>query len=486
MIADILHALAKANLAAGLAVALILPTRLVLRRWFGAQVAYGLWLAVPLAMAGAFLPARKIIIPIRHGPVSAQLMAPVSAPADYSPLLLGLWIGGIALSLAILVERQRRFRASLGPLSGENGGILRAERQGGPAVVGFFSPRIVLPADFEVRFSAAEREAVLAHECGHLRAGHLQTNVLVAMVQCLCWFNPLAYLGSRALRADQELACDAAALSRSAIGSRQYGEVLLRAQLNAPPLPFGCSWPPNGARALKERLIMLKTPLPDRRLRLAGAALITLATAASAAIAWAAQPPQRFIDPVQAEAEARAYARDFLKTRLETGTDPAERQDLLDRLSSIPDPGLISQEPAAEQKKPVLLTQAAQPKPGSAPQVSVSNSVIRDYDPAKDAPKPVMVTAPDWTARPDGAAMLATAQAILGTNTVPEGQARMSCTVAGDGSLNGCNLLNQTSDDVGKLAMALSPNFKMQPGLDKNGAAIDGAKVVIPFLFKNN
>ncbi len=171
---------------------------------------------------------------------------------------------------------------------------------------GAFKPRIILPSDFEDRFSAGERQAILAHERRHLAAGHAQTNGLVALVQCLFWFNPAVWLAGRALRLDQELACDAAVLTRSA--PRLYGEALLRAQLNAPPLPLGCYWPSTGPKSLKERLLMLKTPNPSLPIRLAGAALIALAAGGCAVAAWAAQPAQVKVTPQPINAFAQTSA----------------------------------------------------------------------------------------------------------------------------------------------------------------------------------
>ncbi len=118
MTADLLVVLAKANLACAAAVLIVLALRAPARRLFGARVAYSLWLLTPLAVAGGLAPPRTVHL-IQRIPVlpSAVLpSAPTSAPADYSPLLLGFWIAGIALSLAVLAERQRRFKASLGPL----------------------------------------------------------------------------------------------------------------------------------------------------------------------------------------------------------------------------------------------------------------------------------------------------------------------------------------------------------------------------------
>jgi TonB family protein len=189
-----------------------------------------------------------------------------------------------------------RFVGSLGRLTRLAGRLRRAERPGfGPALVGVIRPWIVTPADFEVRFGAVERELILMHEEVHLARGDAAVNALACALQAACWFNPLAHLGARLMRIDQELACDAAVIERHPGRRRVYAELLLKTQIAAQPLPLGCHWPaPNGflgsEHPLKERIAMLKAPSPatlTRRLGLAAAALTGLACAAGA---WAAQP----------------------------------------------------------------------------------------------------------------------------------------------------------------------------------------------------
>ena len=53
MTAELIVALARANLAAGVAILAVLALRAPLRRRLGARRAYALWLIVPTAAAGA-------------------------------------------------------------------------------------------------------------------------------------------------------------------------------------------------------------------------------------------------------------------------------------------------------------------------------------------------------------------------------------------------------------------------------------------------
>lgn len=298
MIADLLTGLGRANLAAGAAILLILLLRGPLRRRFGARVAYALWLVAPLAAAAALLPqpvTDTVLSPvILTANAAARAVVPSALGADR--VLLGLfavWLTGALIAAGLLVRGQARFMASLGrlePLAGEPG-VLRAEKtRVGPAVVGAFRPRIVAPADFETRFDVEERGVILAHERVHLVSGDAPINALAAAAQCVAWFNPLVHLATYLMRIDQELACDAAVLDRFPNARRLYGELLLKTQLAAQPLPFGCHWPAGSAHPLKERILMLKSPLPGRGRKFAGLMIVTALGLGGACAAWAAQP----------------------------------------------------------------------------------------------------------------------------------------------------------------------------------------------------
>jgi TonB family protein len=290
--ADVLAALARANVALAAAVLLTWWLRRPIRRLAGAKAAYALW-SLPLAAALATL--------LPH-PAAPAALAPVAAVAEaafeavpstppqgptWSLLLTAGWLIGMAGAATLLAVRQAAFMAALGRV--------------GPAVVGAIRPRIVTPDDFEQRFAPAEREVILAHEAQHLAAQDARINALAAALQCICWFNPLVHLGVRLMRIDQELACDAAVLERFPAARRLYGELLLKTQLAAQPLPLGCHWPAGAEHPLKERIAMLKSPLPSRGRRAAGLTIVALTGAAAATAAWAAQPGARGLEPDEAQ-----------------------------------------------------------------------------------------------------------------------------------------------------------------------------------------
>ena len=297
---DFLGLLVRANLAASAAILLALAIRGPVARLFGARAAYALWLVAPLAAAANLAPARTVWLeaPAEPGVAAPATFAQVAAgvsggfvdtPIDPGPSLFPLWLVGVAAWLAFLVWRQARFDRALGRLTPE-AGLFRAEARGlGPVVVGTLRPRIVLPADFETRFSPAEREVVIAHERTHLRCGDHLVNGLVAAIQCLCWFNPLVHVAAHRLRQDQELACDAAVIARYPQAKKSYAEAMLKTQLAPLALPLGCHWPAGGARPLKQRIAMLKSP-PGELRRAAGLVLVAALSLGGGLAAWAAQP----------------------------------------------------------------------------------------------------------------------------------------------------------------------------------------------------
>src|SRR3546814_1664118 len=102
--------------------------------------------------------------------------------------------------------------------------------------------RIVLPADFDVRYSADERALILAHERIHRARGDVAGNALMAALRCVYWFNPLLWIAADRFRRDQELACDATVVARHPHARRASGEAMVKTQLSAMPAPLAYHW----------------------------------------------------------------------------------------------------------------------------------------------------------------------------------------------------------------------------------------------------
>jgi TonB family protein len=303
MTSEILRALLEAALAGTAAVALLLCLRRPLRARFGARVAYQAWLLVPLSILAVWLPAPGLQagaadaaseggIRIAAALWSAQALT--QAPVATTRLLVSAWAAGIVLSVCWYALRQRRF---LQLLQRKAGSAFDTVSGHGPAVVGWWRARIVLPEDFRERYTRGEQRLVLAHEIAHLRRGDIHAQATATALRCLFWFNPLIHYAAGLFRFDQELACDATVLERFPRGRGRYGSAMLKTQLAGFGLPVGCHW--QSSHPLKERIEMLKRPLPARARKLSGSlAIATLMVAASYA-AWAAQPAAPAVSQAQ-------------------------------------------------------------------------------------------------------------------------------------------------------------------------------------------
>ncbi|MDN5782250.1 MAG: TonB family protein, partial [Luteimonas sp.] len=257
------------------------------------NAAYLLWSLLPLAVLAASLPARVVQVAVpeaaaRVGIGAVAAVVPPSATASTGLWLLLAWFAGAAGLALWQVVVQRRFRRSLGVMrAGDDGHLRAAISTGLPAVVGLRS-RIVLPADFEARYSAGERALILAHERIHLARRDVLGNALLAVLRCVYWFNPLAWIAADRFRRDQELACDETVVARHPHARRVYGEAMVKTQLSAMPAPLACHW--LGSHPLKERIAMLKRPVPGTRRVLAGLLIAGTVVAGSAYATWAARP----------------------------------------------------------------------------------------------------------------------------------------------------------------------------------------------------
>jgi bla regulator protein BlaR1 len=292
MTAEILTGLLRSGVATSVAAILALLLRKPLRHWLGARAAYAIWALMPAAAIAALIPVptNETILPVVSSawigiPRSMTTMLAPASGTDASSVLFATWILGLLCAAGVFAGRQARF----------NRFVQRREDQPydevighGPAVTGLWRQRIVLPTDFRHRYNDAEQALVLAHEQVHLRRGDVHAQTLATLLRCVFWFNPLLHFAVARFRFDQELACDAAVLAQYPTSRRSYGEAMLKTQMAEFGLPIGCHW--QSSHPLKERIAMLKKPLPGIVRRTSGSILVAVVVLAGSYSAWAAQP----------------------------------------------------------------------------------------------------------------------------------------------------------------------------------------------------
>jgi beta-lactamase regulating signal transducer with metallopeptidase domain len=75
---------------------------------------------------------------------------------------------------------------------------------------------------------------MLRHEETHIQQYHSLDVLLSELIKAMCWFNPLAYRYSQAIRDVHEYLADAAVLKTA--NRKQYGHLLIRQSLSGPSI----------------------------------------------------------------------------------------------------------------------------------------------------------------------------------------------------------------------------------------------------------
>jgi beta-lactamase regulating signal transducer with metallopeptidase domain len=223
--------------------------------------------AEPMLMSGVAAPERTLI----------------EQAGGWPTLLLVLWLGVAVGLFAARILAFRRERAAILRDATDLGriGSIRLVRSGevsGPLAFGIFDRVIAVPADFDRLYAEHERRLALEHELAHHRAGDLLVNLVAFGLLCLQWFNPLAWAAHAAFRFDQEAACDARVLDKSAGQDRsEYGRAIAKAA-SGRALLFASAL--DSRTTLHRRLkSMLSNPTSGRRLTGRMAVLAAIAVA---------------------------------------------------------------------------------------------------------------------------------------------------------------------------------------------------------------
>ncbi|MDQ1834033.1 M56 family metallopeptidase [Massilia scottii] len=293
MINSLPELLLRLTICASAAIVLLLLVRRPLRQRIDARLAYQAWLIVPLAMTAAALqplfaaPVEALVLLPAFGPAGIATETVSAAHPGFAGWLLLAWACGALATLALFCLSHRAFVRSLGTLTVRGGLAYAAHTAGGPALLGLWRQKIVVPADFEQRYSAAEQALIIAHEQVHAQRADAVANTLLALMQCAFWFNPLVHLAAPRCRFDQELACDALVMQRHPTQRRAYAGAMMKTQAGVSVTPSVCHW--QSCHPLKERIMHLQqTPSSPSRRR-AGRLLVAALAAVTGFAALAAR-----------------------------------------------------------------------------------------------------------------------------------------------------------------------------------------------------
>ena len=279
--------LADTLLATALLMGVVLFLRAPVARFFGARVAYALWL---LPAARLFMPSlsRTIEVPAPIAPsnpavaLSPEALAVLTRSAepagvDWMPILLTAWLAGAALlflwRIADHIRECDDILANSIDIETRNGiHLIYAYGVTGPIAFGLFRKYVAVPPGFYRDYSERERELALAHEYSHHQSGDLIVNIAAFSILCFHWFNPVAWYAWRAFRFDQEAACDARVLAQTELVERPiYGLAVAKASSGRALLISSAL---DNPKSLKKRLKTMAMNDKSKLRRAAGLAAI--------------------------------------------------------------------------------------------------------------------------------------------------------------------------------------------------------------------
>ncbi|WP_369900096.1 M56 family metallopeptidase [Bacillus manliponensis] len=143
----------------------------------------------------------------------------------------------------------------------QNVPLLLVGKAPSPTVFGLFRPKILLSNMYINRLSEKQLKHIFYHEFAHIKRKDIFINWIMHCLLIVNWFNPLLWYAYFRMREDQELACDAFALTfLDEKEQHEYGYTiinLLEHQSNSYPTP-GLANLIRNKKALKRRIFMIK------------------------------------------------------------------------------------------------------------------------------------------------------------------------------------------------------------------------------------
>ncbi len=209
---------------------------------------FGIWAAGFLTVAG--LPFLPLLLRSAFGNashISANVVAGSMRPwlqldARWSLALTALWATASLLRAADLAVHTRRLRklwTSATPVEFSGASITSTLSISGrstielctttmlerPGVIGFLTPRILIPEWLFARLTPAELDQIVLHETEHLRRRDDWTNLLQKLALVLFPLSPALLWMERQLCLEREMACDEGVVRRTN-APRAYAECL--------------------------------------------------------------------------------------------------------------------------------------------------------------------------------------------------------------------------------------------------------------------
>lgn len=220
---------------------------------------------------------------------NAATVTEAGAEIILEKILFGIWLGGVTVVLLYGLFSWLRLRRKTALAVKLEEGVYESDRIGSAFLLGFFRPRIYLPAGL----TSEERILVLTHEKTHKRRQDSRVKLLAWLVCAVHWFNPLLWLAFILLARDMEMACDEQVLEQLGTEEKKrYSTFLLK--LSAPGTLLTGTPVAFGENSVKSRI---KNILRYKKTR-AGIAAAAVALVAGAAWFCLSNPASTFDEDI--------------------------------------------------------------------------------------------------------------------------------------------------------------------------------------------
>lgn len=135
--------------------------------------------------------------------------------------------------------------------------VYKTDMLDAPLMVGLFKPRLFLPS---AELEHADLRLILMHELTHYKRKDILYKWISMAIQCIHWFNPIAYIVSRQIDLSCEISCDYAVTRKLGEDEqREYMNMILNLLLNSNAHPRLLTTQMAGSKKfLKRRFAMIK------------------------------------------------------------------------------------------------------------------------------------------------------------------------------------------------------------------------------------
>lgn len=189
------------------------------------------------------MPVDRPVTVLPEQPTTEEIPAHAEPEVGYqlnwAAVLPALWLAGVAGMLFYSVISYLLLKQQIREATRLEDGTWETNKIGTAFILGYFWPRIYLPAGLNEQ----QRQMILEHEKCHLRRLDHWTKLIGFIALSVHWFNPLVWLAYGMLCQEIEMACDEQVVEKMDLSQRKcYSQALLAFSANghlACPVAFG-------------------------------------------------------------------------------------------------------------------------------------------------------------------------------------------------------------------------------------------------------